>query len=123
MKKQLTEEEKKERQRQYYLKNKEKLKEWRRQYRIKNKERISAKQKEYRSSKGHKPTVYLLPKENYVGTTENIHYRMSVHKYSGNNIDGYRILSEFDSREDALEVEGLLHDLGYNGRHKKNSYR
>lgn len=107
------------RRREYYEANKERIK----QYKTDNREKISEYGKKYRASKKHKPVVYLLPQDNYVGTTEDLHHRIFKHKKAGRNIDNYRILGEFDNREDALEVEGLLHDLGCNGKHKFNSYQ
>lgn len=64
--------------------------------------------------------IYLV--DNYVGITDNIPYRKAVHKHYGRNIDNFRILHSTKSREDALELEELLHDIGYEGRHLKNRY-
>ena len=138
MPKKLTEEERilrrAESRRKYNEKNKEKIAERRKKYwqdnkerikksRLDNKEKIAEYSKNYRKNKKHKPTVYLLPFENYIGTTEDLRHRILKHKYAGINVDDYRVIAEFDNRLDALEVEGLLHDLGYNGKHKFNSYQ
>ncbi len=80
------------------------------------------KQELYKSTK-HKPIVYLLTKENYVGVTENIKHRLSSHKHKSNRDTSYRVLAELNNREDALELEALLHTIGYNGRHRNNLYR
>ena len=39
------------------------------------------------------------------------------------NTNNYRILSSFNNREDALELEELLHNIGYDGRHINNMYK
>lgn len=101
-------------------------------YRLNNKEKESIRKKEYKSGVRRRKVkdttlfhyVYLLPNENYIGTTKDISHRMSDHrsKYK-RNTDNYRILAKFLIREDALELEELLHDLGYEGRHKNNMYR
>ena len=67
--------------------------------------------------------VYLLPIENYVGTTKNIETRMSHHRGNGKDTTGYRILYSSDNRTDCLELEELLHKIGYKGRHKNNMYK
>ena len=87
-----------------------------------NKRRISTKRKELYASKKHSPIVYLLMSENYVGVTENFNKRMNRHSSSGRIVNDAVILSEFESRSEALELEVFLHDLGYKGRHKYNSY-
>lgn len=67
--------------------------------------------------------VYLLPNENYVGTTKNILTRMSHHRGAGKNTDNFRILYSTEVRSDALEMEELLHNIGYYGKHKNNMYK
>ena len=67
--------------------------------------------------------VYFLPKENYIGTTKNILTRMSHHRSSGKDTTNYRILYSSEIRKDSLELERLLHDIGYKGRHKNNMYK
>tara|TARA_R110000744_G_scaffold80050_1_gene157122 strand:+ start:46 stop:489 length:444 start_codon:yes stop_codon:yes gene_type:complete len=80
------------------------------------------KQELYNSTK-HKPIVYLLTKENYVGVTENLKHRLSSHKHKSNRDISHRVLAELSNREDALELEALLHSIGYNGKHRNNLYR
>jgi len=96
-------------------------------YRLNNSLKESLRKKEYRELKKLKPVkhyVYLLPNENYVGTTKNIPERMSKHRTKNNrNVDDYRILATFDDRSDALELEALLHTIGYLGKHKNNMYK
>jgi hypothetical protein len=66
--------------------------------------------------------VYLLPESNYVGCTSSLYYRMIVHKSSGRDVSGYKILGKFLDREDALRLETKYHDMGYEGKHKGNRY-
>ena len=110
---------------------KEERREYNKAYNKANKDRIKGYRKAYNkayheahyNSKKHKPTVYLLVKENYVGVTENLDNRMRFHKHNGKDTSEVRILGEFDSRSDALEVEALIHDLGYKGQHSYNVYK
>ena len=77
----------------------------------------------YRERMTHKPTVYLLVKENYVGTTSRLKHRIYQHKHNGKFVEDFIVLASFDSRKDALELEEFMHELGYNGRHINNLYR
>ena len=88
-----------------------------------NIEDILKRRKELHKLKKHKPLVYLLKRESYVGVTENIKKRMNRHSSSGRFVDDVVILKEFNSRPEALELEEFLHDLGYIGKHKNNSYK
>ena len=117
----------------YYLANKERIKAYTKEYQLVNKENIEAYKKEYYiankaqrkahylASK-HEPLVYLLPKCNWVGTTECISSRIHRHKGLGRNTDNYKILKKFETRAEALDFERKMHDLGYKGRHKNNLY-
>ena len=78
--------------------------------------------KHYDKTKENGYVVYLLETENYVGVTGNFTYRKAVHKHSNRDISNYRILLETPDRERALELEELLHDMGYEGKHLKNRY-
>ena len=72
---------------------------------------------QYERSKDGMHHVYLLPEENYVGKTQSIQFRMSRHKnHYKRNINGMRVLASLPTKELALELEALLHDLGYEGR-------
>ena len=62
-------------------------------------------------------SVYLLPKHNYVGITENLYIRMGKHKNGGRDTTDYRVLYKTKDRELGLELEELLHDMGYEGKH------
>tara|TARA_R110000796_G_scaffold44226_1_gene108024 strand:- start:36 stop:476 length:441 start_codon:yes stop_codon:yes gene_type:complete len=108
----------KEAKKQYRLDNKEHLKEYRKQWRLDNKEHL----KEYelqrnQSQKDGYHRVYLLEDYNYVGVTNSITNRFNNHKLvHGRDCTNHRILYKTKDREDALELEELLHDIGYEGR-------
>ncbi len=111
----------------YYLKNKEKLNAYSKEYHDKNRDDILERKRAYDKQKNidnkHKPTVYLLVKENYVGTTENLENRLSCHKKdSGRDISKVEILGEFETRQEALDLEKKLHNEGYEGKHRFNTY-
>jgi hypothetical protein len=59
--------------------------------------------------------VYLLPKENYVGISNNLTSRLRNHHSLGKIVENCRILASFAIKEDAKELENFLHDLGYAG--------
>jgi hypothetical protein len=113
-------------------------KEYQRQYALINKDKISSRKKahyinnidnkkEYDSnrylSEKHKPTVYLLVNDNYVGTTENLNKRLSHHKANGRDTSIVRTIKVLDDRQEALELEALMHTIGYKGIHLKKSYK
>jgi hypothetical protein len=87
------------------------------EYREKNKERIAVYQKSYLQSKRDGLfTVYLLPKENYVGQTECLYQRLQNHKNcSARDITDAEVLGKYATREEALAVEASYHAKGYNG--------
>jgi len=59
--------------------------------------------------------VYYLPKERYVGMTQNYRKRMYKHKIRGRNTRGSRILLITGSSKLAHLLETLLHLVGYKG--------
>ena len=84
----------------------------------KNKEHYFTYHKQYKESKKDgNQHVYILAKENYAGVTCNLYFRMGNHKSQGRYIDDMRIIYSTSDREEALELESLLHDIGYKGRH------
>ena len=112
----------------YRANNKDKIKKTNKNYYDKNTYELNKKNRlksnKYYLSNKHKPTVYLLVNENYVGTTENINNRMRTHqKNNGRDVSKVEILGEFETREEALDLERQLHSEGYKGRHKSNVYR
>ena len=83
-----------------------------------NKEKVSIYNKQYNEENkdGHF-SVYLLPDHNYVGKTCWVDNRMSSHKnVYGRNTDNVRVLYTTKSENEALELEALLHDMGYEGK-------
>ena len=90
----------------YYLKNKEKRKEYLKEYRANQKDGY------------HR--VYLLEDYNYVGVTNNISHRFCKHKSEHNrDCTNHRVLYKTKDRSEALELEALLHDMGYEGKNNK----
>ena len=112
----------------YHLKNKEKRTAESREYYYKNRDAILDRKSEYDKQKQiadkHNPLVYLLVNENYVGTTENLKMRLLRHKTDKKrDVSEVIILAEYIDRADALELERALHNQGYKGKHKFNTYK
>ena len=112
----------------YHLKNKAKRNEYSKQYHSENREQILERKVSYDKDKRvidkHNPLVYLIVNENYVGTTENLFSRL--HKHKGNykrDVSEVIILAEYSDRADALELEEALHNEGYKGKHRFNTYK
>jgi len=129
--------------RRYYEKNKERLNEKTKQRRLSNPEKYKeinnkATKKYYHNNKEYFSDyaknrlqslkdgyykVYLLEDYNYVGVTGNITGRFYSHKYHNDrDCTNHRILYKTKDRGEALELEALLHDMGYEGRHLNNTY-
>ena len=82
-----------------------------------NKEYRNTYAKEYiHSLKDGEHKVYLLPECNYVGVTNNPIRRFIEHKSVGRDNTNPRILYSTPDREEAEELEALLHDMGYEGK-------
>ena len=96
--------------------NPDKAKDRQERYRKNNKESVKAKNLKQYNSRKHSPLVYLIPNENYVGYTCQVKTRMYAHKANGKDISNYRILKHCNSKEEALELEALLHSIGYKGK-------
>ena len=77
----------------------------------------------YRAKMKQQPhKVYLLIDYNYVGTTHWINKRFSQHNYSkGWDCSNYKILFESMDRNECLEFESKMHALGYNGGDSKHA--
>ena len=75
-----------------------------------NKAWMDAKRAEY---KGY--SVYLLPKEKYVGMSCNVYNRVIKHKCLGRNVEGAKVLISFENPKIAHLVETILHCFGYKG--------
>ena len=64
----------------------------------------------------HKYYMYYLPEEHYIGITNYVSRRISVHKYKGKRItEGYEVVAVYDNPKLAALHEALMHYLGYNG--------
>jgi hypothetical protein len=117
---------------EYYRKNKKRINKRNNEYYKKwydiNKEKEIERVKDWQNNNHEKRTewienhrddgyysVYLLPKENYIGQTQQVKQRMVYHKYKGKDISDYQILHTFNTREEALAKEKEYHDKGYNG--------
>tara|TARA_R110002124_G_C8594810_1_gene483696 strand:+ start:61 stop:453 length:393 start_codon:yes stop_codon:yes gene_type:complete len=93
-------------------------------YRKENKESISDYARKYNkthreSQKDGLVTVYLLPKENYVGQTVNLHRRLLEHKNRlGRCIIDAKVLGKYKTLQEALAVEASYHAKGYLGNKK-----
>ena len=67
--------------------------------------------------------VYSLPNynkfgyEKYCGITDCPSARMANHNSNGNNTQGWIILGEFETREEALIAEASYHENGYGGKY------
>lgn len=109
----------KDKKKAYYEANKDSRKE----YLKANSESIAVKHKERREAKkSNLFIVYSLPNYNkngydkYCGITNSPKARMSHHKFNNNNTQGWIILGEFETREEALIVEASYHAKGYAGK-------
>tara|TARA_R110000787_G_C13083302_1_gene410403 strand:+ start:63 stop:494 length:432 start_codon:yes stop_codon:yes gene_type:complete len=98
--------------------NKEKKDAYDKNYKEDNKEKIKEKRD---SKKDGLFTVYLLPKENYVGQTVNLHTRLIAHKNRhSRDVSDVQILGKYKTRKKAMEVEAEYHSKGYLGYNKGN---
>lgn len=118
-------EKQKERSKRNYKKNKEKLNARSKEWRANNKEHIKEYNKERRAKqKDGYHRVYLLEDYNYVGVTSNIYTRFRQHKSEfKRDCTNHRVLYKTKDRSEALELEALLHDMGYEGKHQFNVYK
>ena len=121
----------------YYKENKEHLdtvnKKWSEDNKDKHLEYQRKYQKDYyhenqtyEKSKDGYHRVYLLEDYNYVGCTQQpLRKRFNGHKSDFGRIvkEGrYKVLFKSLDRNEALKVESQYHDMGYEGRHKQNTY-
>jgi len=94
----------------WYNANKEKNNEWRKEY----------QKKRFHDLKDGNHYVYLL-KDNYVGVTGHLADRGNKHRYERNQ-RFMCVLYQTEDRSEALELEALLHDEGYKGKHNNLRY-
>jgi hypothetical protein len=111
----------------YHLKNKDKRNSYSKKYHEDNRGNILARKLAYdkkrRIEVKHNPLVYLIVNENYVGVTECIKFRIQKHRANNKDVSEVEILGQFDKREYALLLEKQLHQEGYSGAHKFNTYK
>mgnify|MGYP000076357592 FL=1 len=103
----------------YRAANKEKLAALNKRWRQENKEAIREKKRlENQALKDNFYTLYYLPEEHYIGVTCRPEMRMKKHRTESSRITkGYEVISTFDTKKEALDVERFMHDyLGYNGK-------
>ena len=95
-------------------------KEYNKKYRLANKEKVAAWHKERRESqKDGLFTVYLLPKENYVGQTDYLTGRLQAHRAQNNrDTTGVWIIGKYETRAEALAIEAEYHANGFNGYYR-----
>ena len=95
--------------------------EYNKKFYYENKQRAKDYYKKYTDNKKdgyHR--VYLLEDYNYVGLTNSIYHRFINHKSKENrDCSNHRILYKTKDRSEALELEALLHDMGYEGKSKR----
>jgi hypothetical protein len=78
--------------------------------------RLKLQKDYYESKKDGLYRVYLVVKDNYVGTTANLFYRKYGHKHDLHlDTSEYKILGIFSTLEEALFLENSYHNRGYNG--------
>ena len=106
---------------EYYLDNQQKILDRSNKYYSNHKEERS--EQYYENKDGHY-SVYLLPNHNYVGQTGCIKTRMAEHRSKNSRYtENHRVLYTTQSYPEALELEELLHDMGYEGRNETYTQR
>ncbi len=73
--------------------------------------------KEYKESKDGLHHVYIQSDFNYACITNSPQWRAIDHKVNkGASREHFRVIYSTPDREEGLELEALLHDMGYEGR-------
>ena len=66
-------------------------------------------------------SIYFLPEYNYVGMTNWLENRISVHKSQDNRkINIVKVLGKVNSKKDCAIIESLFHKSGFEGGDSKN---
>ena len=79
---------------------------------------------EYTNTKDGLHHVYVCDDIKYAGVTNNPTWRETAHVVNkGIKRENFRVIYSTKNREEALELERLLHDIGYQGRHTNNMYK
>lgn len=96
-------------------KNYEKEKEYDRQHYLKNVEKKKKYVSNWQKSKEDGFIYVYMKKDNYVGATKNLYRHAIEHKALF-----LCILHKTSCEYEASELENLLHDMGYKGKHPQN---
>lgn len=78
--------------------------------RVRNKKRIREQRKILRLSRKDGVYVYQLSC-GYVGVTDNLLNRMSIHRHVGRDTKDYIVLAKCPTREEALDIEALYQSI------------
>ena len=107
--------------RREWVKDNSKHKEYQAQWKEENYEhKLKLDRQYYQDKKDGIYSVYIT-KDNYAGVTGNIYDRANHHKRRKGNISPFLcVIHQTDCEYDASELEDLLHDIGYKGKHKTN---
>ena len=84
-------------------------------YYQKNKDKIQERSSKYYQSLKHKPMVYYLPEEHYVGITECWVKRKITHKKKNRYVEDMEVICYCDRMVDAMFIVIQFHQRGYNG--------
>ncbi len=97
--------------------NKDKVRKQKKAWNEANRDKVLAHKRNWGKSCKHKPIVYLLVNENYIGVTESIKRRLSKHKNSHNrDVSEVIELAQFETIEEAIYFEAALQlSYGYKG--------
>ena len=122
----------------WQLNNRDKMKQYSDKFRTKEgfKEHKSKYDKKYNTENRDKQLKYqrnynsqfedglhsvYITKDNYAGITNNSVRRAREHKHQNNtNYPLLCVIYKTPNRNEALELESLLHDMGYRGKHIPN---
>ena len=104
----------------WYLANKEKQTAYSKAYNAANSEKRAVQKKAWMNNKKDGfYSVYLLPKENYVGQTNNFYRRLSEHRHRcDRDVTDAEVLGKYATKKEALAVEASYHAKGYLGRNE-----
>ena len=96
-------------------------KEYEKEYYLKNKDKIDARQREHNKKRKERYyCVYYLPEEHYCGFSIELLRRIGEHRRAGKNVDGWRILYYSKDKTEAAYHEALFQSvLSINGLNYK----
>ena len=107
--------------RREWVKDNDDNKEYQAKWILENKEHKNELDRQYHHANKDGGYVVYLTKDDYAGATQHTKNRLSVHEskrgYEGKYLC---VLHKTDCEYEATELEDLLHDMGYKGRHIQN---